>query len=44
VIQSVEVGLDELQEATIKKKPVMQPFGVIDPTPVFASFQNMSFR
>lgn len=44
VIQSVEVGLDELQEATIKKKPVMQPFGVIDPTPVFAAFQNMSFR
>jgi len=44
VIQSVEVGLDELQEATIKKKPVLQPFGVIDPTPVFAAFQNMSFR
>jgi len=44
VIQSVEVGLDELQEATIKKKPVLQPFGVIDPTPVLAAFQNMSFR
>ena len=44
MIQSVEVGLDELQEATIKKKPVLQPFGVIDPTPVFAAFQNMSFR
>jgi len=44
VIQSVEVGLDELQEATIKKKPMLQPFGVVDATPVFAAFQNMSFR
>jgi len=44
LIQSVEVGLDELQEATIRKKPQLQPFGVVDPTPVFAAFRNMSFR
>jgi len=44
VIQSVEVGLDELQEATIKKKPNLTPFGVLDATAAFSAFQNMSFR
>lgn len=44
VIQSIEVGLDELQEATVKRRPELTPFGGLNVEPVLRSFQGLSFH
>jgi len=44
VIQSIEVGLDELQEATVKRRPELTPLGVLNVEPVLSSFHSLSFE
>jgi len=44
VIQSIEVGLDELQEATVKRRPELTPLGVLNVEPVLNSFHALSFQ
>lgn len=44
VIQSIEVGLDELQEATVKRRPEVTPFGALSIEPLLRAFHALSFH